>query len=228
MDLQPRKDHDFWCWRDGSGEVAVCFAGKGPRLERAAAIRALVPAGIEPAWLEQIHSATVREAVAGGAGTGDALITRRPALALAVFTADCVPILLAGRGRVAAVHAGWRGIALRIVPAALARLGVPGAETTAWIGPAIGACCYEVGEEVAERVVVASAEDIAQRRPAGRPHLDLAAASRAQLRAGGVAEIRSLERCTRCDAAHLWSYRRDGAAAGRNLALIWRRTPEPG
>ncbi|MCP4664359.1 MAG: peptidoglycan editing factor PgeF [bacterium] len=226
MDAQPRKDRGFWCWRDGLGEVAVCFAGKGPRLERAAAIRALVPAGVEPAWLEQIHSATVREAIPGGAGAGDALITRRPALALAVLTADCVPILLAGRDRVAAVHAGWRGIAQRIVPAALARLGVPGDETTAWIGPAIGACCYEVGEEVAERVSAAGPEDVAHRGPSGRPHLDLAAAARAQLRAAGVDEIHRLECCTRCDAAHLWSYRRDRTAAGRNLALIWRRTPD--
>lgn len=227
MDAQPRKDRDFWCWRDGRGEVAVCFAGKGPQLERAAAIRALLPAGVEPGWLEQIHSASVREAVPGCAGAGDALFTRRPALALTVFTADCVPILLAGRDRVAAVHAGWRGLAQGIVPAALVRLAVPGDETTAWIGPAIGVCCYEVGAEVAARVAAASADEVAHRGPSGRPHLDLAAAVRAQLRAGGVDEIHRLERCTRCDAAHLWSYRRDGTAAGRNLALIWRRTPDP-
>ena len=225
MDEKPRIDRGFWCWRGGRGDVR--FAGKGPRLDRAASIRTLVPAGVEPAWIEQIHSATVREALPGCSGPGDALITHLPALALAVATADCVPILLAGRDRVAAVHAGWRGIAQRIVPAALARLALPGDEITAWIGPAIGPCCYEVGEEVAEQVCASSVDAVAHRGPSGRPHLDLAAAVRAQLRAGGVTEVHQLACCTRCDATHLWSYRREGKAAGRNLALIWRSVSAP-
>jgi copper oxidase (laccase) domain-containing protein len=91
------------------------------------------------------------------------------------------------------------------------------------VGPAIGACCYEVGEEVAARVVAASAPEVAVAGPAGRPHLDLPHAARLQLAAAGVAEVIVLPRCTRCDEENLYSYRREGRRAGRNLAFIWRR-----
>jgi hypothetical protein len=93
---------------------------------------------------------------------------------------------------------------------------------TAWIGPAIGACCYEVGYEVAEEVAAASAPEVVTFGPAGRPHLDLPGAARRQLEMAGVDDVRCLVRCTRCDAERLWSYRRQGKAAGRNYGFIWR------
>ena len=91
-----------------------------------------------------------------------------------------------------------------------------------WIGPAIGPCCYEVGDDVARRVQAASSEAVVLEGPRGRPHLDLVAAARVQLERNGVGDIRAIRACTRCDAGHLWSYRRDGASAGRNVAAIWQ------
>jgi purine-nucleoside/S-methyl-5'-thioadenosine phosphorylase / adenosine deaminase len=223
FDLQPRDG--YWSWRATSGTVGVCFAGKpvdGGQRGREATVRHLVPAGVEPAWLQQIHSALVVDARPGENGPADGLTTRRPELGLAVVTADCVPVLLAAGAEIAAVHAGWRGLADRIVPAALDRLWRRGRiETTAWIGPAIGPCCYEVGEDVAARVAGASSEEVVREGRRGRPHLDLSAAARLQLQQLGVEDVRELERCTRCD-QRLCSYRRDGPRAGRNVALIWR------
>jgi hypothetical protein len=159
----------------------------------------------------------------GEAGEGDALVTRSTDLALAVFTADCLPILLAARGEVAAVHAGWRGLASGVIAAAVAQIDEEVA--AAWIGPAIGRCCYEVGADVAAAVADASAPDVVGTGAGKRPHLDLVAAARHQLRSAGVASerIHALGPCTRCDATSLWSYRRDGPGTGRNVAFIWRR-----
>ena len=174
------------------------------------------------AWARQVHSATVLDARPGINGAGDALVTNRRALAVAVVTADCVPVLLAGEGRIVAVHAGWRGLAQSILPRALERLEADASSITAWIGPAIGPCCYEVGIEVSEKVVAASSENVASDGPRGRPHLDLVAAARFQLARHGVTDVRTLSVCTRCDDTRLWSYRREGPGAGRNVAAIWR------
>ena len=92
----------------------------------------------------------------------------------------------------------------------------------AWIGPAIGQCCYEVGPDVARKVVAASSAAVCSHRHR-RPHLDLTGAVVHQLTAGGVEDIHALEICTRCCPQWLWSYRRDGAAAGRNWAFAWKR-----
>ena len=91
------------------------------------------------------------------------------------MTADCVPVLVAGPEGLAAIHAGWRGIVGGIIPATLARMKGEPAEWTAWVGPAIGACCYEVGDDVARQVVGASGPEVAIPGPAGKPHLDLPA-----------------------------------------------------
>ena len=96
------------------------------------------------------------------------------------------------------------------------------ANSTAWIGPTIGPCCYEVGEEVAGQF---PAEAVVP-GPAGRPHLDLVAAARLQL--GSAGEVRTVADCTRCEGERLYSFRREGRGVGRNVAFIWRRTaPAP-
>ena len=180
----------------------------------------------EVAGLRQVHSPRVLEARQGGlCGEGDALITDRAGLALSVVTADCVPILVAAGDWIAAVHAGWRGIAGGVVGATVERLREAGAgdpaSWRAWIGPAIGACCYEVGPEVAERVAAATRGGVVVPVAGANPRLDLLAAAAHQLAAAGVPHT-WLVRCTRCDDAALWSYRRHGKAAGRNLAFIWK------
>jgi hypothetical protein len=170
-----------------------------------------------------VHGCAVVEARPGHSGSGDALISGRGDLALVVVTADCVPVLLGAGERIAAVHAGWRGIVAGVVPAAVARLAAGPAAVTAWVGPAIGVCCYEVGEEVAEQVAAAAGGDgCVHRAASARPHLDLRSAVEAQLAAAGVAEVRHLDLCTRCHPEWLWSYRREGPRAGRNLAAIAR------
>ena len=221
---------------DRAGDVEVRFVGRGEERSREATLQEVEPDAPPVAALKQVHSARVVEVEAGGShGEGDALVTARRDLALSVITADCVPVLLASRDRVAAVHAGWRGFVAGVVPAALARLRESGerggndvsdgrdARVVAWIGPAIGGCCYEVGEEVAAPVVAASAPEVVTPGPRGRPHLDLARAVELQLRHAGVDDVRRFGPCTRCSAELLWSYRREGKRAGRNIAYIWRR-----
>jgi YfiH family protein len=207
-----------WCF-DGGG-LRVAFLGRGvPPRERRPGAR-LLPGDVERCWLRQVHSSRVLDAPAPGLrGEGDALVVRVPRLAAEVATADCVPVLIASDAGVAAIHAGWRGIAAGVVPAALARLG--GRHRRAWIGPGIGPCCYEVGEEVARAVTGASTGEARRPGSGARPHLDLARAVVAQLDAEGVGTIVRVEACTRCRGEWLWSHRRDGAGAGRNLSFIW-------
>jgi hypothetical protein len=207
-------------WATSRGGVEIRFAGRGPRAERRETLAALGES-LPVAWATQVHGASLLRARAGECGEGDALLTAEPGLALSIATADCVPVLLASPQGVAAVHAGWRGMAQGVLAPAVAALGAP-AEVRAWIGPAIGQCCYEVGNEVAQQVVDACSIAVTRPGPRGRPHLDLAAAARLQLEAAGVGQVELLISCTRCD-ERLWSYRRDGKSAGRNLAFIWRR-----
>lgn len=222
-----------WVWRARQGPVHVVFAGRGPAHERDEVLRRAAPdAPMNLAAARQIHSATVLPAEAGFCGEGDALWTDRSGLALSVITADCVPVVLAGPGGIAAVHAGWRGLVNGVLPATLRALPGPLSEHTAWIGPAIGVCCYEVGEDVAAQVIAASAAEkwdqlasdptVAVPGPSGKPHLDLQAVARRQLETAGIGEVVTLARCTRCDAETLSSYRREGKGAGRNVAFIWR------
>jgi YfiH family protein len=219
-----RRDRSGVAYRaDGVADVEVRFLGKGVAGRDAELPVTLVPRRLERAWLAQIHSAIVHEARPGLVGEGDALVSGARRLGLVVATADCVPVMIAGASRLAAVHAGWRGVAGRVVERALERLAEPA--RVAWIGPAIGGCCYEVGDEVAAAVVAASDPAVLRPGPRERPHLDLEAAVAAQLARAGVGEIRRASLCTRCS-EEFWSHRRDGTAAGRNLALIWRRGPE--
>lgn len=170
------------------------------------------------ASLKQIHSKVCFVAHAAVcAAEGDALITGQPGVAVSVRTADCFPVLLADPATrsVAAVHAGWRGTSAGVVAEVVAHMrrefGTAPENLWAAIGPGIGECCYQVGEEVARQF---------GRSSAGR--IDLAAANRRQLLDAGVApeRIHSLGLCTYCDAARFHSYRRDQAAAGRMISYI--------
>jgi YfiH family protein len=219
----PTLEGGFWVWNARHGDIQVRFTGRGPTNDREEILRAIEPAAPPLAWAKQIHSSVALPARPGICGEGDALYTEETGLALSVVTADCVPVLIAGPEGLAAVHAGWRGIAAGVIPATLEKMKGDRGAATAWIGPAIGRCCYEVGEDVADQVVASSNPEIAIPGPNGKPHLDLQAAARFQLEAAGVGQVFVLDRCTRCDEEKLWSYRREGRAAGRNMAFIWRR-----
>jgi YfiH family protein len=218
----------FWAFEaQAEGAVAaVAFAGRGLAGSREEALARLTGEERQVAWARQVHSAKVLRARPGDCGEGDALVSRgadsSDAVALSVVTADCVPVLLAGPAAIAAAHAGWRGIAAGVVGATVAAMAEDPASLLAWIGPAIGPCCYETGPDVAAQVAAASDPAIVTAGPNGRPHLDLRLAVRRQLQAAGVSRIEALMLCTRCEAGILHSYRREGKAAGRNHAFIWR------
>lgn len=178
----------------------------------------------------QVHgrrAAVIRERPGAGAtveaGECDVLATDLSGVALAVQTADCVPILLCAPGAVATAHAGWRGSAAGSAQAAvdaLRQLGAEPRQTQAWMGPSIGSCCYAVGGEVAALF----AGDFARQGCAGKFHLDLKGVNRAQLEAAGIPPdaISVHPACTQCGGDRFASYRRDGAAAGRMIGLVAR------
>lgn len=198
--------------------------------------------GDDPAAVaENVRRLAARAGLAGFAAVhqvhGDRVVEGRPGLppsteadavlsvpggpAPAVKTADCVPVLLLDRrsGRVAAVHAGWRGTRLRIVARAVEALGEPGAVVAA-IGPCIGRCCYEVSAELAAEFAGVFGADVVEGR-----RLDLVLANRRALREAGVGEaaIEVVGGCTSCDPARFFSHRRDEGRTGRHLSWISSR-----
>jgi YfiH family protein len=163
--------------------------------------------------------------------------SRLTGIPVGVMTADCVPVLLSMDGGrvVAAVHAGWRGIAKGVVPSAfqaMVRAAAPWREITAVIGPHIGPCCYEVDSPVMERLQARFPERLdSVLTPVDSDHwmLDLGALVRTELIRAGVrpAEVGSFtEACTCCDVRRFHSYRRDGARAGRLLHWIAARAAD--
>jgi polyphenol oxidase len=165
---------------------------------------------------KQIHSNVIQNA-AGPLGEGDALISDRAGVFVGAKTADCVPILLVHPSTrvVAAVHAGWRGtaegIAARAVRAMVDGWKVNPQDLRAAIGPSIGACCYEVGPEVALRFGI---------RVYNSVHLDLPAINEMQLRAVGVSDIWKSGECTFCTADRFYSFRREREQAGRMTSFV--------
>jgi YfiH family protein len=167
-------------------------------------------------------------AAAVGTASADATLSGHPGLACGVRSADCVPILLADReaGRVAAVHAGWRGVTGKVLAAAVARLrslgSRPGALVAA-IGPHISVAAFEVGEDVALALARASsAEHPVKREPGQKPRVDLSAIVRAQLLDLGITNdaVEDIGGCTYSDPAKFFSFRRDGRESGRMLSAI--------
>ncbi|HET7690340.1 MAG TPA: peptidoglycan editing factor PgeF [Nocardioidaceae bacterium] len=150
----------------------------------------------------------------------DGLVATTPGSALLVRVADCVPILLADpdAGVVGAVHAGRQGLAVGVLPATLDRMrGLGARRITAWVGPHICGRCYEVPQQLQDEVAAIVPESRAT-TSWGTPSLDLGAGVRAQLATVG-AEVVTVDRCTRED-ADLYSFRRDGAEAGRLGGLV--------
>ncbi len=160
----------------------------------------------------------------GAAGDADALITTVPRLAIGVRVADCVPILLAAPGGVAAVHAGWRGVAAGIAPKAAALLaeaaGCAIGEVRALIGPHIGQDAFEVGPEVVAAIEATGPSRATFSRPGrdDRQHVDLGAALRGQLEALGVGAVASTGGDTTTE--RFFSWRADGPRTGRQAGVI--------
>ena len=158
----------------------------------------------------------------------DAVVSDGPGLACAVRTADCVPILMADRQtrRVAAIHAGWRGVVQGITRAtveALCERGSRPEQLIAAIGPHISMAAFEVGDEVARELAGASsAQGVIEQHDGQKPHVALARIVRAQLVELGVPgdQVEELPGCTFTDAGSFFSYRRDGRHSGRQVSAI--------
>lgn len=155
-------------------------------------------------------------------GACDGLLTDCPGVVLVVWTADCVPVLMAGGGVVAAVHAGWRGASAGIVTAAVRRFeveyGVSASEMTAVLGPAIGPCHYPVGGDVVA-ALGSTVPDTDDWHDDGR--IDLRRVVAHQLEGAGLdsASLECVGGCTACDPG-LASFRRDGSQAGRQWSAV--------
>jgi YfiH family protein len=141
----------------------------------------------------------------------DGHITSVEGLGLLVLVADCLPVALVAPGRAAMLHCGWRGLAGGILERALESFEEPPA---AAIGPGIGRCCYEVGQEVLDRF--ADLDGVADGRM-----LDLRAVARRKLEAAGVARVEDVALCTSCRADLFFSHRRDSGVTGRQGGLAW-------
>jgi YfiH family protein len=176
--------------------------------------------------LRQVHGAVVALAPWTGTPEADAAVAVQPGLVLGIQTADCLPLLLVDpqRGFLAAAHAGWRGTAAGVTRQAVRELVARGSrprDIVAALGPGIGPCCYEVGEELREAFGPAGAVFF---RPGSdaKPHLDIRAANvRQLLEAGLKAEaIHHLADCTHCHPDLYHSYRREGHGCGRMISFV--------
>lgn len=180
--------------------------------------------GCRPAWLRQVHGVAVARANPAAVLEADASWTATPGVACAIMTADCLPALFCDRAgtRVAAAHAGWRGLAAGVLESTLDALACAPGEVLVWLGPAIGAQAFEVGAEVREAFVGQHAQASEAFRPshnAGKFIADIYQLARIRLAARGVTAVYGGEFCTYND-PRFYSYRRS-AQTGRFASLIW-------
>lgn len=178
-------------------------------------------------WLHQVHGIQVAclDQV-GPVLEADAAMTQRPGIGCLVMTADCLPVLFCDRQgtRVAAAHAGWRGLADGVLEATLAALDVPASELLCWLGPAIGPQAFEVGNEVRQQFCHqhrdARAAFVGHDQARGSWLADIYQLARLRLKRAGVTAIYGAEACTFTDRERFYSYRRDGQT-GRMASVIW-------
>jgi YfiH family protein len=215
--------HGFTSRRNGFGDRAN-GAGDHVALARALGLEAT-------AAMKQVHGCHVRTlADAGRTPECDAVVTRRHGLGLIVHAADCVPVLMwaESTNAVSAVHAGWRGTLQNVTAAAVDTLvtdsGASADELHVVFGPAIRACCFEVGDEVVDAFVDAGRDRGAISRPGPRErrHVDLVEDNRRQLVEAGVRpeKIYDSGRCTACENERFYSYRKEGKGVGRLMGVI--------
>jgi polyphenol oxidase len=202
------------------------LTGDAPESVRENRHRLAGAVGVDPSGVligRQVHGAEVSvddgpQAADAFANPGprlaevDGHATAQPGLAPLVFVADCLPIALAGPGGVAMVHGGWRGLAGGIV----ARGGDAVDAAAAAIGPGIGPCCYEVGQEVLDAFA-----DLGEGVAEGRM-LDLTEVARRLLARAGVKEVETSGLCVGCEPELFFSHRRDAGRTGRQAGMVWR------
>lgn len=180
----------------------------------------------EPAWLQQTHSQVVvkAEQVGNTVTEADASFTTQAGLACVVMTADCLPLLITDRkgSCVAAVHAGWRGLADGIIEKTLSALPVENSELLVWLGPAIGPQAYEVGDDVRNVFLDHDKQAGQAFKQVDETHwmMNIYQLARQRLHQHSVTAVYGGEYCTFSDAEQFYSYRRDNTT-GRMASLIW-------
>jgi polyphenol oxidase len=206
---------------DHVGDEPSAVAANRRRLQEKAGLPA------EPNWLTQVHGISVVDLDAPRPfGPADAAITRRANQVCAILTADCLPLVfttLSG-DRIAAAHAGWRGLAAGVIEATVSALDDSPQNLLAWLGPAIGPEHFEVGSEVREALLECDpgADRAFQVNDRGRYMADLAMLARRRLEAVGINRIYGGGQCTYAAGERYFSHRRDGRS-GRQATLIWRQ-----
>ena len=181
-----------------------------------------------PLWLQQVHGAVVVDAAnAKPECEADASFVSSPGMACGVLTADCLPVLLCDRGgtRVAAAHAGWRGLLGGVVENTVRAMQTPGSQLLAWLGPAIGPQAFEVGDDVREAFIAEDPKSSVAFAPSPtrRWLANIYVLARIRLARMHVEAIYGGHWCTVSDATRFYSYRRDGVT-GRMASLIWLDT----
>jgi len=202
----------------------------GDHADKVAKNRATITSNLslpdEPYWLKQVHSNKVVQVCDSSSGSeeADGSFTRQTSKVCVVLTADCLPILISNKAgtTVAAIHAGWRGLANGIVEVALGALGLPHESLLVWLGPAIGPTKFEVGDDV--KAIFAKKTyntDIAfKSKTKNKWMLDIYQLARYNLNHYGVEHIYGGDQCTHSQSDKYFSYRRDGVT-GRMASLIW-------
>ena len=183
----------------------------------------------EPRWLNQVHGPSVvrweEVATDGVPPDADAIVSATPDSLCVVRTADCLPVLLCAQdgSEIAAVHAGWRGLAAGVIESAIEALATSPENLLAWFGPAISQPAFEVGGEVRDAfcAVSADAEAAFEKNERGRWQADLYLLGRQRLAAAGVGSVSGGGLCTHADTGHFYSYRRDGST-GRMLSFVYK------
>ncbi|MFJ2333119.1 peptidoglycan editing factor PgeF [Pseudomonas helleri] len=183
---------------------------------------------VQPAWLSQVHGVVVAPATPGQIAEADASWTATPGIACTVMTADCLPALFCDRAgtRVAAAHAGWRGLAAGVLEAAAQSLNVEPQDILVWLGPAIGPKAFEVGGEVREVFIKDLPDAAAAFVPSineGRYMADIYELARLRLARCGITAVYGGGFCTVTD-PRFFSYRRS-PRTGRFASLVWIETP---
>ncbi|AMO57157.1 laccase [Endozoicomonas montiporae] len=180
----------------------------------------------DPQWLKQVHGTQVVKASGKGQEKeGDAVWTDLPGQPCAILTADCLPVLFCNRSgtRVAAAHAGWKGLQAGVLENTLKALSCPASEVMAWLGPAISQKHFEVGPEVRTAFIDQNPAAEAAFIPGtgDRWHGDLYLLARQRLAAAGVNAVYGGGFCTFEEQKAFFSYRRDGKESGRLASVIW-------
>lgn len=189
------------------------------------ALASLLPS--EPRWLNQVHGTNVVSWDMTSAAKADAIVSYQKGQVCAVLTADCLPVLFCNQAgtRIAAAHAGWRGLAAGVLEATVLAMECKPTDLMAWLGPAIGPRAFEVGKDVYDAFVRANTENAIAFKPhRDRWLADLYRLAKLALARVGINQVFGGQHCTYEEQDKFFSYRRDGET-GRMASLVWLDFP---